>query len=98
MLPPLGGLKFVLSRDGGRIRVFDSGGSGDVVLLAHGYLLDWMIRGLVVAPLIAAGYRVLAFEISRAFRCASNVPHVGLEPTTRIQRPKLYVAERAHVS
>lgn len=62
MQPPLGELTFVESHDGGRIRVFDSGGDGDVVLLAHGYLLDLTIWDLVAAPLIAAGYRVLAFD------------------------------------
>ena len=55
-------LSYVSSHDGGRIRVLDSGGTGDIVLFAHGYLLDLTIWALVYPPLIAAGYRVIAFD------------------------------------
>jgi hypothetical protein len=41
--------------------VFDSGGCGDAMLLAHDYLLDLTVGARGPAA-VAAGYRVLAFD------------------------------------
>jgi non-heme chloroperoxidase len=47
--------------DGGRIHTVHAG-SGRAVLLAHGYLLDHSVFEPVFAQLVAAGYRVIAFD------------------------------------
>jgi pimeloyl-ACP methyl ester carboxylesterase len=54
-------LEYVVRPDGTRLRTVHAG-QGPTVVLAHGYLLELTLYNLVWQPLLAAGYRVIAFD------------------------------------